>query len=106
MNSSKKSSFLNYFSMILLSIFILLCWVSHDFYNKFVPYASPFMSLFLCTLFFANINLWEQLKKKELELYLIIGGVLLAGINMLLIKSNWGGHFQHWQYISFSLSSG
>lgn len=93
MNSSKKSSFLNYFSMILLSIFILLCWVSHDFYNKFVPYASPFMSLFLCTLFFANINLWEQLKKKELELYLIIGGVLLAGINMLLIKSNWGAIF-------------
>lgn len=93
MNGLKKTDILSYFSMILLSIFILLCWVLHDSYVKFVPYASPFMSLFLCMLFFANINLWDHLKKRDFELYLIIGGMFVAATNMLLIKSNWGAIF-------------
>lgn len=87
------SSFLDYTAMIILSFFILSCWIHPTGYSMFVRFASPGVFLALSCIFFANINLWEQLRKKDIELILVIAAVFLSLINMIIVKSNYGAIF-------------
>lgn len=93
MTKTTLKEFLNWIVMIIFSLYMIAFCVKPSWYLLSAKYASPCIFLALVILFFNHIDWLNRLKNKDIELYIIIAGVVISGINMILIRSNKGAIF-------------
>lgn len=93
MTNTKLKESANWLAMIIFSLYIIAFCINPIWYIRSAKFASPCVFLALILLFFSQIDWLNRLKNKDIELYLIIVGVILSGINMILIESNKGAIF-------------
>ena len=65
-------------------------WLFPYFYHITEIYNTSIIFVICAILFFNNIDWWEKLKKRDIELYVLGFTVLLALVNLFLIGSNKG----------------
>lgn len=78
---------------ILFIFNIAACWIFSNWQDVFVPIANVITFMALSILFLSQVDVVSFLRKKDRELFILIGGCFLAAVNMLIIKSNIGAIF-------------
>lgn len=76
--------------------FILILWsccVNYDLWKKVTYIAPVYVFLSLGVLFLNHISLKECFFHRDLDFFLMSGGILLGAVNMVLIKSGIGAMF-------------
>lgn len=93
MNRQKLHYFADWFA-IFIFLFISFCTTVSNLLWWKVTYIAPVpISLALCLLFVNHVSIKQCFQTKEKEFFLLCIGVLLSGINIIIIKSNIGAFF-------------
>lgn len=77
--------------MIIVSLCLL--YVRMNVYVKYTVIAPVVALLLLILFFFNHVNWIEKLKKKDIDLILLILGIVIAGVNLVLSDSSYGAIF-------------
>lgn len=84
---------LNWIAVGIMIGLMLTCWINKKVQDVFLWYANFIFFFSLSALFFSQIDWVCRLKEREKELYLMVGGCLLAAVNLFLAHSNVGAIF-------------
>lgn len=93
MNTGKLGRFIDWLA---ISIFLItvVCTTTVDFLWEKFTYIAPLPVFFaLCLLFLNHTAIKDCLKTRDKEFILLCGGIILGGINIVLIRSNIGAFF-------------
>lgn len=93
MNHQKIHQFVDWFAIIIFLFFVFTTMTTLSLWEKFTYIAPPFIFVSLGILFLNHVSLKDCFQNKETEFFLMCGGILLGGINIILIKSNIGAFF-------------
>ena len=84
---------MNWLAVLIMIGLMLTCWINKKVQDVFLWYANLIFFFSLSALFFSQIDWGRRLKERDKELYLLVGGCLLAVINLFLAHSNVGAIF-------------
>ena len=93
MEKIEKKEYINWASLLITTAFLFICFINHDNYEKGIPYASLGAFFSLGLLFLSQIPFLSLLKKKDKELWLMIGADVIALVNLLYVNSGLGAFF-------------
>lgn len=93
MNHQKIHRFVDWFAIIIFLFFVFSTMTTLALWEKFTYIAPPFIFVSLGILLLNHVSLKDCFQKKETEFFLMCGGILLSGVNIILIKSNIGAFF-------------
>lgn len=81
--------------VVAIIIIISLCYayITRAGYEKIIRYAPMIGFGVLVILFFNHVKWMEKLKQRELDLILLIVGVVIAAVNLMIVKSGFGAIF-------------
>lgn len=88
--NEKIKSIINYFAIAVLMVFYMGTWLSPYFYHITEIYNTSIVFAALVILFFNNVSWIQGLKNREIELYILAAGVLIAFINLFIVGSHKG----------------
>ena len=84
---------MNWLAELIMIGLMLTCWINKKVQDVFLWYANLIFFFSLSALFFSQIDWVRRLKERDRKLYLLVGGCLLAVINLFLAHSNVGAIF-------------
>lgn len=87
---NNRKRIVNWVAIIALMIFYAGTWLSPYFYHITEIYNTLIVFIILAVLFFNNVNLFEKLKKPDVELYVLGFAVVIALANLFIIGSHKG----------------
>lgn len=93
MNRQKIHWLIDWGVIITFLIIIWCCFVNFELWKKVTYIAPVYIFLALSILFFNHISLKQCFYKKELDFFLMSGGIFFGSINMILVKSGIGAIF-------------
>ena len=93
MDREKTRKFFDWIIITVFLLFILATMTTLTLWERFTYIAPPFIFITLCALFLNHISIKKCFQTKEYEFFLLCGGIILSGINIILIKSNIGAFF-------------
>lgn len=94
MMNRKKIHWLIDWGVILIFLLLIWCsWIDHDLWGKITYIAPVIVFLALGILFLNHVSLIQCFKSRDKEFFLMCGGILLGGLNMILVKSGIGAIF-------------
>lgn len=93
MNRKKVHYLIDWCVIITFLAVIWACWINHDMWNKVTYVAPVYIFLALGVLFLNHVSIIDCFKSKDIEFFLICGGMILGCINAVFIKSGIGTLF-------------
>lgn len=86
----KRYGAINWLGIMILVVGLCSSYISYSWFEQMSSYMSIIVFVFLALLLFNNVNILEAIKKKELDIMVLIAGVVLATINLVLSHSGMG----------------
>lgn len=93
MKQKKIHYFIDWFVIIFFIFFIVTTMTTHSLWERFSYIAPPYIFIALCLLFLNHISIKNCFQTRDVEFLLVCGGIILSGVNIILIKSNIGAFF-------------
>lgn len=87
---NKVKNIINWLAVIILMVFYAGTWLSPYFYHITEIYNSLIVFTALIILFFNNINIAEEIKRKDFALLALVLAGVIAAANLFIIGSNKG----------------
>ena len=94
--NKKMVTIINWVVTILLAFIFLSAMTFHTLYEKTIKYSGLLFVMLLVILLFTQVPVFEKLKKKDPETWLLLFSGILVPVNLFLVKSNWGAMFTAW----------
>jgi len=93
MNQKKLHCFINWCAIIIFLLSAFFTTTTEFFWSKFTYIVPVPVFWGLCLLFLNHVSIKKSLQDKETEFLLLCLGILFGGINLLIIRSNFGAFF-------------
>lgn len=90
---NKRRELFNWVILLLMFTGYTLTFMVPKFYGETDVYAGVFVFFMCVLLFFNNVDWIALLRKKDRELFILAGAILIAGINLLIVDSGKGAFF-------------
>lgn len=87
---NKRKNIINWIAVVLMMIFYVGTWLYPKFYALTEIYNTSIIFVCLAILLFNNVNVFEKLKNKEPEIYVLGIASIVALANLFIIGSNKG----------------
>lgn len=87
---SNRKRIINWIAIVLMMILYGGTWLSPWFYHVTEFYNTSITFVILAILFFNNVPWVKRLKEKDYMLYVLAAAVLIAFVNLVIIKSHFG----------------
>lgn len=84
---------MDWFSVLVMMVLMLTCWLSPAIRGKVFWYANVIFFCPLVALLFSQIDWLQKIREKEKEIYILMAGVGVSIANLFLSKSNIGAVF-------------